>query len=202
MLDGGRCHSTGSVRMSTVESTRAAGSSIPTGEWAVDPARSSVGFSLRHLLFTTLHGHFTEFSGVLWATSGEVRASGTVTTASVDTGDAVRDSHLRDSPDFFGVEGHPRIRFSSSRVEPLADGRVLVVGELQMRGISREVELKGEMRPTGDGGGERIELDLRGAVLREDFGITWNQTMDTGGALLGNRVKIELGISAVRRETS
>jgi polyisoprenoid-binding protein YceI len=186
--------------MSTVESTRAAGSSIPTGEWAVDRARSSVGFSLRHLIFTTLHGHFTEFSGVLSAMSGEVRASGTVTAASVDTGDAVRDSHLRDSPDFFGVEGHPRISFSSSRVEQLAGRHVRLVGELQMRGISREVELEGEMRRAGEADAERIELDLRGAVSREDFGITWNQTLDTGGALLGNRVKIELGISAVRRE--
>ena len=187
--------------MSTVESTRGAGSSIPTGEWAVDPARSSVGFSLKHLLFTTLHGHFTEFGGALSATRGELRASGTVTAASVQTGDAVRDSHLRDSADFFGLEGHPQISFSSSRVQQLDGGRIRVAGELQMRGISREVELDGEMRLAGEAGEERIELDLQGEVSREDFGLTWNQTLDTGGALLGKRVKIELGIAAVRRET-
>jgi len=200
MLDVGNRHFTGSVRMSTVETTRGAGSSIPTGEWAVDPAHSSVGFSLKHLLFTTLHGRFTEFGGMLAATGGEVHASGTVAASSVETGDAVRDAHLRDSPDFFGLEGHPQIGFSSSRVEQLEGGRVRVVGELQMRGVSREVELDGEMRRAGEGGKERIELDLRGAVSREDFGITWNQTLDTGGALLGNRVKIELGISAVSRK--
>ena len=186
--------------MSTAESIRGADSSIPAGEWAVDPARSKVGFALKHLLFTTLHGRFTEFSGVLTATSDGVAASGTVTAASVETGDAVRDTHLRDSPDFFGLERHPEIGFSSSRVEQLRDGRVRVAGELQMRGISRDVELKGETRRTGEGDQERIELDLRGTVSREDFGITWNQTLDTGGALLGDRVKIELGISAVRRD--
>jgi polyisoprenoid-binding protein YceI len=186
--------------MSTAESTRGADSSIPAGEWAVDPARSRVGFTLRHLVFTTLQGRFTEFSGALSATSDQVRASGTVTAASVATGDAVRDSHLRDSPDFFGLEGHPQISFSSSQVEQLGGGRVRVVGELQMRGISHEVELKGEMQRAGEGDEERIELDLRGAVSREDFGITWNQTLDTGGALLGNRVKVELGICAVRRD--
>jgi len=185
--------------MSTAESILGADSRIPAGEWAVDPSRSSVGFSLKHLLFTTLHGHFTEFSGVLSATSGQVRASGTVTAASVETGDAVRDSHLRESPDFFGLEGQPEISFSSSRIEQLRGGRVRVVGGLKMRGISREVELEGEMREAGEGDEERVELDLRGTVSREDYEITWNQTLDTGGALLGNRVKIELGISAVRR---
>ena len=119
----------------------------------------------------------------------------------MDTGDAVRDSHLRDSPDFFGLEEDPEIVFSSSRVEQLGGGRVLVVGTLQMRGIGRVIELGGEMSRAGEGREERIELDLRGEVVREDFGITWNQTLDTGGALLGNRVRVELAITLVRAET-
>ena len=164
--------------MSTARSTpRGATSSVPIGDWVVDTARSSVRFTLRHMLFTTVHGRFTEFSGTLSVSERGVRAGGRVRAASVDTGDAVRDSHLRDSPDFFGVEGDPEIVFDSSRIEDLGGGRVLVVGDLQMRGITRAIELGGEMSRAGEGRDEHIELS---SMARSSEGIRDHLEPDPG----------------------
>lgn len=186
--------------MSTAQKTRSVSGALAPGEWIVDPARSSVGFSLKHLLFKTVHGHFSDFSGVLVAGERGLHGSGTVEVASVDTGDAIRDGHLRDSADFFGLEGHPQISFDSTDVELGGGGRARLRGELELRGIRRAVEMSGDWRLAGKGADERVELRLRGEVERQDFGITWNQTLDTGGAMLGNRVKLELRIVAARAQ--
>ncbi len=171
----------------------------PPGVWPIDAERSRVEFALKHMLLATLRGNFESFHGVLEVgQDGVARASGGVEAASVCTNDAVRDEHLRSSGDFFDVERYPRIAFSSTLIEERA-GAVRVVGELTMRGVSREIELRGRVRalePRGADAGLALALD--GELNRKDFGLTWNQTLDSGGALIGNTVKVAVELAAVR----
>ena len=187
--------------MSVVDRTTAV-NVVPAGKWSVDASRSSVTFAVKHMMLATVKGRFREFDGMLEIGSGAPRATGVVKAASIDTSESVRDEHLRSSPDFFDVEGHPEISFNSTRIDYLDGGRLRIVGELTMRGVTRETELDAQLkrpRPEADGG-ERITLELRGELDRRDFGLTWNQRLDTGGALLGNKVKIAVEISAVKSE--
>jgi len=183
--------------MSTVENARTQ-APLAGGEWQVDASRSTVGFSLKHLLFKTVHGSFGEFEGTIAQAPGGPSARGTVAAASIDTGDAIRDGHLRDSEDFFDVARHPQISFLSTSITPGPGRRLRVAGDLTIRGTTRELVLDGTATPVD--GGERIEIALRGEIDRAAHGITWNQTLDSGGALLGGRVRVELSISAVRRQ--
>jgi polyisoprenoid-binding protein YceI len=173
---------------------------LSAGTWSVDPRRSSVAFAVKHMLFAKMKGRFHEFDGTLQTGTGAPRAAGVVKAASIDTDESVRDEHLRRSADFFDVERYPEISFNSTRIDYLDGGRLRIVGELTMRGVTRETELDAQLkrpRPEADGG-ERITLELRGELDRRDFGLTWNQKLDAGGALLGNKVKIALKISAVK----
>lgn len=185
--------------MSVVERTSGA-SVVPSGKWSVDASRSSIEFALKHMMLATVKGRFREFDGILEVGSGAPRATGVVKAASIDTNEAVRDEHLRHSPDFFDIERYPEISFNSTRIDYLDGGRLRILGDLRMRGVTVEIELDGQLNDTtreaGDKG--RIELELRGELSRRDFGLTWNQALETGGALLGNKVKIALEISAVR----
>ncbi|HEY5045009.1 MAG TPA: YceI family protein [Solirubrobacteraceae bacterium] len=186
--------------MSVVDETSGA-SVVPAGKWAVDAGRSSVAFAVKHMMLATVKGHFREFDGMLEIGSGAPRATGTVKAASIDTNEAVRDEYLRSSPDFFDVERYPEITFNSTRIDYLDRGRLRIVGDLTMRGVTRKIELDaqlGDTRHEADDD-ERIELELHGELNRRDFGLIWNQALETGGALLGNKVKIALEICAARR---
>jgi polyisoprenoid-binding protein YceI len=175
--------------MSMVDGASGA-SVVPAGKWLVDVPRSSVAFAVKHMMLTTMNGHFRNFDGALEIGSGASRATGAVMAASIDTNEPVRDEHLRSSPDFFDVERYPEITFRSNRIDYLDGGRLRILGHLTMRGFTREIEF------------ERIELELPGGLNRRDFGLTWNQALETGGALLGNKVKIALEISAVKSDVA
>lgn len=174
---------------------------LPAGEWSIDPARSRVSFSLKHMVFRTVRGSFGTFGGVLEVGDDGAKAQGSVMAASIDTGDGVRDEHLRRSRDFFDVERYPEISFTSGRLELSDGGEVSAEGELTMRGVSRPLRLRGHVGPntTPRGCDHRATLTLQGELSRSDFGLVWNQTLDTGGALLGDIVKIDLEIAAARR---
>ncbi|HYX83842.1 MAG TPA: YceI family protein [Gaiellales bacterium] len=166
---------------------------IPAGTWKIDPKHSRVEFSIRHMGIATINGAFTEFEGTL--VGGEAPSlAGTIKVASVDTRDKDRDGHLQ-TPDFFDAERHPELRFTSTRFQP---GKV--VGELTIRGVTREVEL--EARVSGAGtdpwGNERLGIELEGEIDRHDFGVSWNTPLPTGGLLLGDRVRLSAGFSAVK----
>jgi len=157
-------------------------------------------FALKHMMLRTVAGCFHEFEGALETSSGAPHATGVVKASSIDTRERVRDEHLRSSAAFFDVERYPEIAFNSTRIDCVARGGLLIVGDLTMRGIPREVALDARITNASDEKGEeRIELALRGELNRRDFGLTWNQALDTGGALLGNKVKIALELSAVKR---
>src|SRR4051794_37958655 len=115
---------------------------VPAGTWRVDPTHSSVGFEVKHLMIATVRGRFTEFEGTIEAAEDDPsnsRAWGSVKVASIDTGDADRDAHLR-SPDFFDVERYPEARFESTRVEHMEGGRYRMAGDLTIKDETREVE--------------------------------------------------------------
>ena len=174
---------------------------IPSGTWAVDVQRSNVTFTVKHMLLATVKGRFREFDGRLEVGSNGARAQGAVNAASVDTNEPVRDGHLRGSADFFDVERFPEIGFSSTRIEDLGGRRMRVVGELTMRGVTREITLDARVdgaRREADGD-RHLELELRGELNRRDFGLTWNQALEAGGALLGNKVKLNIEISAIQQ---
>jgi polyisoprenoid-binding protein YceI len=189
--------------MSMVDGASGA-SVVPAGKWLVDVPRSSVAFAVKHMMLKTMNGHFRNFDGALEIGPDASRATGAVKAASIDTNEPVRDEHLRSSPDFFDVARYPEITFKSNRIDYLDGGRLRILGHLTMRGFTREIEFDGQLNGTGHeaAGDERIELELRGELNRRDFGLTWNQALETGGALLGNKVKIALEISAVKSDVA
>jgi polyisoprenoid-binding protein YceI len=174
---------------------------VPTGTWRVDPDHSSIEFEIKHMMIATVRGRFREFEGTIVAAEdiADSRAFGVVKTASIDTNQPDRDAHLR-SPDFFDVERYPEIRFESTRIEPLGGPRFRTVGNLTIKDATREVELEvtveGAQRDPW--GNDRVGLRARGAIDRKDFGLRWQQALETGGFLLGDEVKILIEISAVR----
>jgi polyisoprenoid-binding protein YceI len=171
------------------------------GTYAIDSSHSSVEFVGRHLGFAKVRGRFTKFEGSIEIADVPEQSSVEVTidTASLDSSDTRRDEHLR-SGDFFDVETYPRITFKSSAVRAVGDGRWDVDGHLTVRDISRPVTLNvdfegGEADPWG---GKRIGFSATNELDREDFGLTWNQVLESGGLLVGKKIKIDLGVEAVR----
>ena len=173
---------------------------IPTGTWSVDPAHSEVGFSVKHMGIANVRGKFAAFEGTLEMKENlaESRAFGTVKAASVDTGEAQRDEHLR-SADFFNIEEFPEITFESTRVEAIDDESSRVYGNLTMHGITREIKLDvliqgSDVDPWGN---TRAGLDVVGALKRSDFDMKFNQALGSGNVLVGDKVTVSLSISAV-----
>ena len=170
------------------------------GEYAIDPTHSSVEFIGRHLMITKVRGRFPEVSGTITIDDVPERSHVEVEieVASLDTGNTQRDDHLR-SPDFFHVERHPTIGFRSTKVEPGKSGAWAVTGDLTVRDVTRPVTLQvdfegGGASPMGD---ERIGFSAATEVDREDFGLTWNVGLETGGFLVGKTARIELAVQAI-----
>jgi polyisoprenoid-binding protein YceI len=186
--------------MSAIDSVSAA-SIAPAGRWSIDASRSSVAFAVRHMMVATLKGRFREFEGTLEVSPGGVAEGfGTVKAASIDTNEPVRDEHVRHSADFFDVEHYPEISFASRRINQLESRRFRIVGDLTMRGVTQEIELDAQPHAaTRDASGKRrIAFELHGELNRRRFGLSWNQALEAGGVLVGERVKIALEISAVQ----
>jgi polyisoprenoid-binding protein YceI len=170
-------------------------------EWAADPGHSLVNFKVRHF-FSKAGGSFGEWEATIHfdpenPEAGSVNA--TIQAASIDTDDEKRDGHLK-SPDFFDVENHPTITFTSTAVEKHDDG-LMLTGKLTMRGVTKEISFPFEFNGAGaDGwGGTRAGFSAELVVNRKDYGISWNKDMDKGGVVLGEKVTIELEIEAVKK---
>jgi polyisoprenoid-binding protein YceI len=166
--------------------------------WQIDPAHTQVEFAVRHLMISTVRGRFSDVTGTLTLPDGDFSGASleaSIGAASIDTREAQRDAHLRSS-DFLDAETFPRIVFTTRRVE--ADrrhpDRLLVVGDLTLRGITRDVTLAVivEGRGPDPWGGERVGFSATGRISRKDFGLTWNQLLETGGVAVGDEVKITI----------
>jgi polyisoprenoid-binding protein YceI len=174
----------------------------PAGRYTFDVSHSHVGFVAKHLVVAKTRGRFAAFDGELVIADNPLDSSIRVSidVDSVDTRDEGRDGHLR-SADFFDVESFPTIDYRSTGVRHVRDDEWAVDGELTVRGVTLPVPLSvvfdGE---TGDPwGGQRAVFTASAKVNREDFGLTWNQALETGGVLVGKKARIEIEIEAVHQ---
>ncbi len=170
---------------------------IAAGTWTIDPSHSEVGFTVRHLM-SKVRGQFEAFEGTL--TTGEsisdTRATATIDLNSVNTRDAQRDGHLRSS-DFFDVENSGPMTFTTLSF----DGST-ALGELTIKGVTRQVELEVEFLGSGQDpwGGQRIGFEANTVISRKDFGVDFNVPLDGGKVLVGDKVSIHLAVEAILNE--
>jgi polyisoprenoid-binding protein YceI len=175
-----------------------------SADYQVDPNHTTVGFSTKHLLISTVTGKFKEFSGTISYDDKDITKSsvtGTIKTASLDTGVADRDNHLR-SADFFDVEKNPEITFKSTKIEKSGAG-VMVTGDLTIKGVTKQVKFPATVNgPIKDPwGNSRIGFSFGGVEInRLDYGIAWSKTMDNGGLVVSKEVKIQIDGEAVAKK--
>ena len=170
--------------------------------WAIDPAHSHVGFSVRHMMISTVKGRFGEVAGTVVLDQDPTASSvdATIGVASIDTREPQRDGHLR-SGDFFDADQFPTITFKSRRVAKAAPDKLTVTGDLTIKGVTREVvlEVVEEGRGTDPWGGERAGFTAHTTINRRDFGLTYNQVLETGGVLVGEDIKISLDVELIKQ---
>ena len=169
------------------------------GTWVIDPSHSSVEVVARHMMISKVRGRFDTFAGtiVVAETPEESSVELTVDAASISSADARRDEHLR-NPDFLDTARYPQITFRSTSIEPATKGHWAVTGDLTVRDVTSSVTVDVELEGVGAAyGGPRAVLSATAEVDREDFGLTWNMALETGGVLVGRQLKLELNIQAV-----
>jgi polyisoprenoid-binding protein YceI len=174
-----------------------------TDRWEIDSSHSSVHFSVRHLVIAKVRGTFARWSGTVQVPDGDFSkgtVSVTIDASSISTGVDQRDAHLK-SADFFDVEQYPELSFAGKRVEPRSKTEIDVVGDLTIKGITREVILRVEQHGEAKDpwGNLRAAFTMKTSIDRKDFGLTWNQALETGGVMVGDRVEIEAEIEAVKQ---
>lgn len=176
---------------------------LPTaGTYRLDPAHSHVGFRVRHLMVAKVRGRFGQVDATVTVADEPLESAVTVSidAASIDTRDENRDEHLR-SPDFLDVARHPALEFRSTALREIGGGTYAVDGELTIRGVTRPVTLDARLDGVGSNT-EGVEVAFFSAstrIDREDFGLTWNQALETGGVLVGREVDIEIEAEVVRQ---
>jgi len=171
------------------------------GTWTIDPAHTRLGFIARHAMVTKVRGTFEDVAGTLVIDAANPSGSTahvSVQLASVNTGSADRDAHLR-SPDFFDVEVNKEMTFASTTVKQDGD-EFIMVGDLTIKGVTRTIEL--ELEPTGvvtDPFGQvRAGFEGEAELSRKDFGLTWNVALEAGGVLVSDKIKIQLDVAATK----
>ena len=176
---------------------------MSTERWEIDSSHSSVHFSVRHLVIAKVRGSFARWSGTVQVPDGEfskATVAVTIDGSSIDTGVAERDAHLK-SPDFFDVAQYPDLHFVGKRTQSQSSTEIELVGDLTIKGIMREVVLR--IQPHGQitdpWGNVRAAFSAKTSIDRKDFGLTWNQVLETGGVMVGDRVDIEAEIEAVKQ---
>lgn len=171
--------------------------------WTIDPVHTAVEFAVKHLMITTVKGRFTGVSGSVRTDEGNAatgEAEVLIDAATIDTREPQRDAHLR-SADFFDVEKFPTLTFRSTRVFDLSGGTFKLAGQLTIHGVTRDVvlDVTSEGRTKDPWGGERAGFAATTRINRSDFGLRWNQTLETGGLLVGEEVKISLDVQLVKQ---
>ena len=171
--------------------------------WEIDATHSQATFSVKHMMISTVRGHFEVLSGKLHIDEEHPDNSwveAEVDAASINTRDAKRDGHLR-SPDFFDVEKYPKITFKSTKVTPTGNNQYRVTGSLTMHGVTKEetfhADYSGQVKDLY--GLQRAAFSVKGKINRKDFGLNWNVALETGGVLVGEDVNIEIDLAAVQK---
>ncbi len=173
-----------------------ASTALALDTYKIDPAHSSVNFTIDHMVVNTVHGRFRQFEGAITVdpdhNNALTAASGTIQAKSIDTDIERRDDHLR-SPDFFDAEKFPTITFESSEVKKDGNNMVLV-GKFTMHGVTKDVSLpftvKGPIKSPM--GGMVMGLEINAKINRKDYGLTWNKVIEAGGVMVGDEVTIQI----------
>ncbi|MFJ8073333.1 YceI family protein [Streptomyces sp. NPDC096176] len=173
-----------------------------TGEYTIDPAHSSIGFTVRHAMVTNVRGTFGEHEGTLFLDGTDPSrstASIEVAIASVDTGIADRDAHLR-SGDFFDAEQFPKMTFRSTGAEQVGGDKYRITGDLTIKDVTRPlgIDLEFQGSATDVYGSERVGFEGSTEILRSDWGLTWNAALEAGGVMVSDKVKLTFDISAIK----
>ncbi|MGN9794673.1 YceI family protein [Streptomyces sp. OZ13] len=173
-----------------------------SGEYTIDPAHSSIGFTVRHAMVTNVRGSFGEHEGKLVLDGTEPARSTAaidVAIASIDTGIADRDGHLR-SGDFFDAETFPKMTFRSTGAEQLGGDKYRISGDLTIKDVTRPIAIDLEFQGSATDvyGNERVGFEGGTEILRSDWGLTWNAALETGGVMVSDKVKLNFDISAIK----
>ncbi|MHB8527498.1 MAG: YceI family protein [Candidatus Acidiferrales bacterium] len=174
-----------------------------TTTWNIDPVHSAAEFKVKHMMISNVKGQFTNVKGVLDLDATDLthsRVEASIEAASISTGDAQRDTHLK-SADFFDVEKFPTLSFQSTSISRVSDGELAVAGDLTIHGITRNVvyAVEGPTAPAKDPwGNTRVGLSATAKINRKDFGLNWNSALETGGILVGEEVTITLEVQFVK----
>ncbi|MEE1757007.1 YceI family protein [Streptomyces sp. SP18CS02] len=173
-----------------------------TGTYTIDPAHSSLGFTVRHAMVTNVRGSFGSFQGTLDLDGSDPARSTAeidVEIASVDTGIADRDGHLR-SGDFFDAEQFPRMTFRSTSAEQLGGDAYRITGDLTIKDVTRPlaIDLEFNGSATDVYGNERVGFEGSATILRSEWGLTWNAALETGGVMVSDKVRLTFDISAIK----
>jgi polyisoprenoid-binding protein YceI len=172
------------------------------GTYALDPTHSYVSFTARHLMVTKVRGRFPVTEGELVIGADPVQSSvhTTIDVSAVESGDPKRDEHLR-SADFFDTEEHRHATFTSTKVEDHGDGDFVLHGDLTIRGVTRPVALKGEFLGTqaSPWGDTRIGFSAETEVSRKDWGLEWNLALETGGVVVGDKIKLVIDAEWIKQ---
>ncbi|MEZ4512616.1 MAG: YceI family protein [Chloroflexota bacterium] len=171
--------------------------------WQIDSAHSDIQFTVRHMMISKVRGRFETFSGTVSydeANPTNTTADITIDTNSINTREGQRDGHLR-SPDFFNSELYPAITFKSTRVEQTAENKGKLIGNLTIRDVTQEVALDVtfEGKAQSPWGTTSVGFSATAKINRKDFGLTWNQALETGGVLVGDEVTINIELELVQQ---
>ena len=176
-----------------------------TTTWQVDPAHTHVEFAVKHLMIATVRGRFSDVSGTVTVAGDDfslAEVEATIGVASIDTHEPQRDTHLK-SPDFFDVGLYPTILFKSRRIERKAhdSNQYLLVGDLTLHDVRKEIVLDATLEgmTTDPYGNKRAGFSATGKINRKDFGLGWNQLLETGGVVVGDEVKISIDSQVVAK---
>jgi polyisoprenoid-binding protein YceI len=172
--------------------------------WTIDKSHSRIGFSVKHMMISTVHGQFKDFDGKVDINDSDLTHShleGSVQAASVDTQDSNRDAHLR-SADFFDAEKYPTLNFVSTRIAKKSEDQYHVTGNLTIKDVTREVtfDVTEEGRGKDPWGGQRIGFTGQMGLNRKDFGLNWNVALEAGGWLVHEQVKINIDLEVVQAQ--
>lgn len=173
-------------------------------DYVIDPSHTSVGFTVRHLMVSKVRGSFEKVSGTVKYDPNEpekIVIDATIDAASINTREAKRDEHLR-SPDFFDVAKHPTLTFKSKKAKVLGKGKLEVIGDLTIRGVTKEVTLQVEgldQEIKDPWGNVRRGATATTRINRKDFGLAWNQVLETGGVMVGEDVDIQIDVELIRQ---
>ncbi len=187
--------------MSTTTSSLTGLDALSPGIWNVDASHSNVGFVARHLMVTKVRGSFRSFGGTITVGGDPLQSAvvATVDAASIDTSDEGRDGHLK-SPDFFDVEQHPAWTLASIGLVAQGGSAYTMAADLTIKGVTRSVsfDLEFDGVATDPWGNTKAGFTAETEISRKDFGLEWNVALETGGVLVGDKVKIQLDIQAVK----